>query len=62
MFDGLYLEKFKNDEVKIDAVVRNIEIIGEAATCLDRDLKAKYLNVEWRFATAIRNRLIHGYL
>ncbi len=58
---GYDLEKFKNDEVKIDAVVRNIEIIGEATTCLDRGLKAKYPNVEWRFATAIRNRLIHGY-
>ena len=49
------------NEEKIDAVVRNIEIIGEATTCLDRSLKAKYPQVEWRFATAIRNRLIHGY-
>ena len=45
----------------IDAVVRNIEIIGEAATCLSRGLKAQYQNIEWRFATATRNRLIHGY-
>ena len=42
-------------------VVRNIEIIGEATTCLDRGLKAKYSQVDWTFATAIRNRLIHGY-
>ena len=55
------LQKFKSDELTIDAVVRNIEIIGEATTCLDRGLKAKYPNVDWRFATAIRNRLIHGY-
>ncbi len=58
---GFDLEAFKNDEVKIDAVVRNIEIIGEATTCLTRDLKSKYPEVEWRFATATRNRLIHGY-
>jgi uncharacterized protein with HEPN domain len=55
------LEKFKENEQVIDAVVRNVEIIGEATTCLDRGLKAKYPNVEWRFATAMRNRLVHGY-
>ncbi len=58
---GFDLRKFESDELTIDAVVRNIEIIGEATTCLDRGLKAKYPNIEWRFATAIRNRLIHGY-
>jgi uncharacterized protein with HEPN domain len=58
---GFNLEMFNLNEEKIDAVVRNIEIIGEATNCLDRGLKAKYPQVEWRFATAIRNRLIHGY-
>lgn len=38
-----------------------MEIIGEAITSLDRGLKAKYPKAEWRFATAMRNRLIHGY-
>jgi uncharacterized protein with HEPN domain len=59
--EGLEPDTFAEDEVKIDAVVRNIEIIGEATTCLTRDLKAKYPEVEWRFATATRDRLIHGY-
>ncbi len=58
---GFDLQKFKSNEEKIDAVVRNIEIIGEATTCLDRGLKAKYPHVEWQVATATRNRLIHGY-
>jgi len=58
---GFDLQKFQSDELTIDAVVRNIEIIGEAITCLDRGLKAQYPNIEWRFATATRNRLIHGY-
>ena len=58
---GFDMEMFKRNDLTIDAVVRNIEIIGEATTCLDRGLKAKYPNVEWRFATSIRNRLIHGY-
>jgi uncharacterized protein with HEPN domain len=55
------LQKFQSDELTIDAVVRNVEIIGEAITCLDRGLKAKYPEIEWQFATAMRNRLIHGY-
>lgn len=58
---GFDSQKFKSEELTIDAVVRNIEIIGEATTCLNRGLKATYPNVDWRFATAIRNRLIHGY-
>jgi uncharacterized protein with HEPN domain len=55
------LQMFQSDELRVDAVVRNIEIIGEAITCLDRGLKAQYPNIEWGFATATRNRLIHGY-
>ena len=58
---GFDLEMLKRNEEKIDVVVRNIEIIGEATTCLDRGLKAKYPQVERRFATATCNRLIHGY-
>jgi uncharacterized protein with HEPN domain len=58
---GLDLDKFVVDDIKIDAVVRNLEIIGEAAVSLTRDLKARYPDVEWRYATAARNRLIHGY-
>lgn len=59
---GIDLQKFESDEQKIDAVVRNMEIIGEAISCLDRGLKAKYPHIDWQFATAMRNRLIHGYL
>lgn len=59
--DGLDSQAFQTDELRVDAVVRNIEIIGGAITCLDSGLKAKHPQVEWRFATAIRNRLIHGY-
>jgi len=55
------LERFRSLSEKIDAVVRNMEIIGEAISCLTRDLKARHPGVEWRIATAMRNRLIHGY-
>ncbi len=52
---------FKTDEKTQDAVVRQLEIIGEAATNLTRDLRTNNPQVEWQFAAAMRNRLIHGY-
>jgi uncharacterized protein with HEPN domain len=55
------IDQFGIDEEKVDAVVRNIEIIGEAINFLSRDLKSKYPEAEWQVATAMRNRLIHGY-
>jgi len=54
-------QSFGADEKTQDAVVRQLEIIGEAATNLTRDLRSNNPQVEWRFATAMRNRLIHGY-
>lgn len=53
--------RFIANEEKVDAVVRNVEIVGEAVSTLSRELKAAHPNVEWRFASAMRNRLIHGY-
>ncbi|MBA2737124.1 MAG: DUF86 domain-containing protein [Pyrinomonadaceae bacterium] len=58
---GFDFEKFKQDEEKIDAVVRNVEIIGEAANNLTRDFRSKNLQVGWRKTIATRNRIIHGY-
>lgn len=58
---GYDFERFKNDEEKIDAVVRNVEIIGEASNNLTRDFRSKNPQVEWRKIIATRNRIIHGY-
>lgn len=59
--EGFDFEKFKNDEVKVDAIVRNVEVIGEAANNLTRDFRSTNSNVEWRKIIATRNRIIHGY-
>ncbi len=58
---GFDFEKFKTDEVKIDAVIRNVEIIGEAANNLTRDFRSNNTSIEWRKIIATRNRIIHGY-
>ncbi len=58
---GYDKRSFQKDDKTQDAVVRQMEIIGEAITNLTRDLCSKNPQVEWRYATAMRNRLIHGY-
>lgn len=57
----LNFNEFKKDDKTVDAVVRNLEIIGEAIKNLSIDFKDKYPRVKWRGATAMRDRLIHGY-
>lgn len=57
----LSLDNFINDEKTIDAVVRNIEIIGEAANNLPLELKNKYSDVPWAEIIGARNKMIHEY-
>ena len=45
-----------------DAVVRNLELIGEAATHVPDAVRTANPQIPWRLIIATRNRLIHGYL
>jgi uncharacterized protein with HEPN domain len=45
-----------------DATLRNLELIGEAATRIPDAVRASHPQVPWRLVVATRNRLIHGYL
>jgi len=54
---GQYLE----DWIKQDAIIRNFEIIGEASKQIDEDFKLKYYEVPWKYASGMRNYLIHEY-
>lgn len=49
------------DEVLALALVRLLEIIGEASAGITGGLKAKYPEIPWREMSSTRNRLIHGY-
>lgn len=58
---GLNFDKFENNRLVIDAVVRNLEIIGEAAKLLPEDFKGKHENIPWVKIIATRNKVIHEY-
>jgi len=44
-----------------DAVVRNLEIIGEAVKNLSKDLKERYKDIEWKDLAGLRDKIIHHY-
>ncbi|MBS0424039.1 MAG: DUF86 domain-containing protein [Proteobacteria bacterium] len=60
--DGLNQAAFVTSGLNYDATLRNLELIGEAATHVPDNIRAKYPEVPWRMIIATRNRLIHGYL
>lgn len=49
------------DEMRLEAIVRNFEIIGEAASKIPQDIKDKYPFIEWRKISDFRNVLAHEY-
>ena len=54
-------EQFIDDDKTIDAVVRNFEIIGEAATRIHPDFQIENPQIPWKKLRGYRNRLIHEY-
>lgn len=59
---GMDQSAFVADELTYDATVRNLELIGEAATRIPQTIRITYADVPWRLIIATRNRLIHAYL
>ncbi len=59
--EGMTLESFAGDAKTVDAVVRNLEIIGEAATHLPDELLDRYPHIPWHEMRGMRNVLIHEY-
>lgn len=52
---------FKNSELIQSAVIRQIEIIGEATKQISQSIKRKYHRIPWRDIAGMRDKLIHGY-
>ena len=58
---GLDFDSFISDNKTMDAVVRNFEIIGEAANRVDPDFRDSNPEIEWKRIRGFRNRIVHEY-
>jgi uncharacterized protein with HEPN domain len=58
---GVDLARFVDDEKTFDAVVRNLEIIDEAAKHVPAEVQARYPEVEWRNIAGLRDIVAHEY-
>lgn len=54
-------EQFINDEKTYDAVVRNLEVIGEAAKKVPDEVRGRYPDIEWKKISGFRDIAIHEY-
>ena len=58
---GMTRESFSTDKKTIKAVVRSLEVIGEAANKLPQHFRDRYPEISWQEIIGMRNRLIHEY-
>ena len=59
---GFEKADFVKSGITYDATLRNLELIGEAATHIPEAVRQKNPDIPWRLIIATRNKLIHGYL
>jgi len=59
--EGFHFDQWQKDQKTIDAVIRNFEILGEAAAHVPSDVQNHFPSVPWGKMKGIRNLLIHEY-
>lgn len=58
---GISYDNFVENEMIIDAVIRNLEVIGEASKNIPENIREQYTTIPWRRIIGLRNIMIHGY-
>ncbi|AHJ28003.1 DUF86 domain-containing protein [Nodularia spumigena] len=59
--EGISYDQFFEDELRFDAVLRNLQIIGEAIKQVPTETRNRYPTVEWRKIAGLRDILAHAY-
>jgi uncharacterized protein with HEPN domain len=59
--EGIHRDEFIGNQMIVDAVVRNIEIIGEASKNVPDAIRERYTDIPWKKLNGIRNRIVHAY-
>ena len=57
----LDFQKFKMNYLVVDAIIRNLEVIGEASKNIPIDIQGKYPEIPWRKMVGLRNLIAHEY-
>jgi len=58
---GFTFEEFVKDRKTVDAVIRNFEILGEAAKRIPEKVRREHPEIPWKDMVGMRDRLIHEY-
>ena len=58
---GMTFEDFTMDRKTINAVIRSIEVIGEATKRIPKSIRGKYPSIPWKKMTGMRDKMIHEY-
>lgn len=58
---GMTEDSFSQDRKTQDAVVRNLEIIGEASNRLSEEFRLQHPEIPWQLIRGLRNRIVHAY-
>jgi uncharacterized protein with HEPN domain len=59
--EGVSFESFKANDEKVYAVIRALEIIGEATKSIPKAERERYPQIPWQAVAGMRDKLIHGY-
>jgi len=59
--EGMNFQEFEKDRKTVNAVVRSLEIVGEAAKKVPDEVKEKYTDIPWKNITVMRDKLVHEY-